>query len=30
MDELLKAKELLDEGLLTDEEFARLKEKLLK
>lgn len=30
MDELLKAKELLDAGLLTDEEFARLKEKLLK
>lgn len=30
MDELLKAKELLDAGLLTDEEFAKLKEKLLK
>lgn len=30
MDELLKAKELLDEGLLTNEEFAKLKEKLLK
>ena len=30
MDELLKAKELLDAGLLTDEEFARLKEKLLE
>ena len=30
MDELLKAEELLDAGLLTDEEFAKLKEKLLK
>ena len=30
MDELLKTKELLDEGLLTEEEFARLKEKLLE
>lgn len=30
MDELLKAKELLDAGLLTNEEFAKLKEKVLK
>lgn len=30
LDELLKAKELLDAGLLTDEEFAKLKEKVLK
>ena len=29
MDELLKAKELLDAGLLTQEEFEKLKEKLL-
>lgn len=30
MDELLKAKELLDSGLLTREEFEKLKEKLLQ
>ena len=29
MDELMKAKELLEAGLLTEEEFNRLKEKLL-
>ena len=30
LDELLKAKELLNEGLLTEDEFKKLKEKLLK
>ena len=29
-DELLKAKELLDAGLLTMEEFEKLKQKLLQ
>ena len=29
MDQLMKAKELLDAGLLTMEEFNKLKEKLL-